>query len=104
MKIERIEVVPLVVPLAETFRGSAYSMSERATLITRVHTDEGITGEIYNGDEVHTQHEIARIIIEELQPMLVGRDPLLVEDCWSAMEPLTFDILRDRKLVIMAIA
>ena len=104
MKIERIEVVPLVVPLAETFRGSNYSMSERATLITRVHTDEGIVGEIYNGDEVHTQHEIARIITTELQPMLVGRDPLLVEDCWSAMEPLTFDILRDRKLVIMAIA
>ena len=104
MKIERIEVVPLVVPLTETFKGSAYSMSERATLITRVHTDEGITGEIYNGDEVHTQHEIARIITTELQPMLVGRDPLLVENCWEAMEPLTFDILRDRKLVIMAIA
>ncbi len=104
MKIDRIEVVPLVVPLARTFHGSNYSMSERATLITRVYTDEGIVGEIYNGDEVHTQHEIARIITEELQPRLLGLDPLLVERCWQAMEPLTFDILRDRKLVIMAMA
>jgi len=44
VKIERMEVVPLVVPLAETFRGSKYSMSERATLITRVYTDDGIVG------------------------------------------------------------
>lgn len=102
MKIERIEVVPLVVPLAETFRGSKYSMSERATLITRIYTDDGIVGECYNGDEVHTQHEIARIMIEELGPLIIGRDPLLVEQCWDAMLPPTFDILRDRRLVVMA--
>ena len=104
MKIERIEVIPLEVPLSQTFRGSKYSMSERATLITRVYTDEGIVGEIYNGDEVHTQHEIAKIITEELQPMLIGQDPLLVENCWEKMQAPTFDILRNRKLVIMAIA
>ncbi len=104
MKIERIEVIPIEVPLAQTFWGSKYSMSERATLITRIFTDCGIVGEIYNGDEVHTQHEIAKIITEELQPMLVGEDPLLVERCWEKMQILTFDILRDRKLVIMAMA
>ncbi len=104
MKIERIEVTPLVVPLRETFQGSKYSMSERATLVTRVFTDEGVTGEIYNGDEIHTQVEIARIIVEELAPLVVGRDPLLVEQVWEAMLPPTFDILRDRKLVVMAMA
>lgn len=104
MKIERIEVVPIVVPLKETFRGSKYSMSERATLVTRVYTDDGVIGEIYNGDEVHTQHEIARIILEELAPLIVGMDPLLVERVWEAMLPPTFDILRDRSLVVMAMA
>lgn len=104
MKIERIEVVPLTVPLVETFRGSKYSMSERATVVTRVYTDEGIVGESYNGDEVHTQHLIAEIIVDELFPLVEGRDPIMVEAAWEAMLPPTFDILRDRSLVVMAIA
>ncbi|MDE0118347.1 MAG: mandelate racemase/muconate lactonizing enzyme family protein [bacterium] len=104
VKIKHIEVIPIVVPLAETFRGSKYSMSERATLITRVFTDDGVVGEAYNGDEPDTQHEIARIILDELQPLVMGRDPLMVEQCWEAMLPPTYDILRNRKLVVMAIA
>ena len=104
MRIERIEVIPIVVPLAETFRGSKYSMSERATLITKVFTDAGAVGTSYNGDEPETQHEIARIILDELQPLVMGRDPLMVEQCWDAMLPPTYDILRNRKLVVMAIA
>ena len=79
-------------------------MSERATLITRVYTDEGAVGECYNGDEPDTHHEIARIITDELQPLIMGEDPLLVERCWEAMLPPTFDILRNRKLVVMAMA
>ncbi len=104
MKIDRIETIPLVVPLGRTFKGSRYSMSHRATLVTRVFTDDGLVGETYNGDEVHTQHEIARIATEELLPLVEGRDPLLVEAAWEAMLPVTFDILRDRRLVIMAMA
>lgn len=104
MKIVKVETVPIVVPLAETFRGSKYGMSQRATLITRLHTDEGIVGEIYNGDEVDTQVEISRIVREELFPLIEGRDPLLVEAAWADMMPVTRDILRDRRLVIMAIA
>lgn len=104
MRIERIEVVPLEVPLARTFQGSYYSMSERATLITRVHTSDGLVGETYNGDEIHTQVEIGRIITDELAPLLVGADPTMVEKCWETMLPVTFDILRDRRLVLMAMA
>lgn len=104
MRITKVETIPIVVPLAETFHGSKYSMSERATLVTRLYTDEGIIGEVYNGDEVHTQHEIARIIHEELFPLIDGLDPLLVEAAWDTMLPVTFDILRDRRLVIMAMA
>ena len=104
MRLVKVETIPVVVPLVETFRGSKYQMSERATLVTRLHTDEGIVGEIYNGDEVHTQHEIARIMQDELFPLIEGRDPLLVDAAWDAMLPVTFDILRDRRLVIMAMA
>ena len=104
MRIERIEVVPLEVPLSRTFHGSYYSMSSRATLITRIHTDEGLVGECYNGDEVDSQVEIGAIITEEIAPRLRSLDPSMVESCWEAMLPLTFDILRDRRLVLMAIA
>lgn len=79
-------------------------MSERATLVTRVFTDEGLVGESYNGDEVHTQHLISKIITDELFPLIEGRDPTLVEGAWEAMLPPTFDILRDRSLVVMAMA
>ena len=104
MHITDVETIPLVVPLTETFRGSKYQMSERATLVVRVHTDEGIVGETYNGDEVDTQHEIARIVREEVLPLVKGRDPVLVDAAWRAMLPVTFDILRNRRLPIMAMA
>lgn len=102
MKITRIETVPLDVPLKRVFHGSHYSMESRATLITRVYTDEGLVGEIYNGDDPETQRETAGIITDEIAPLLVGQDPLRVEAQWAAMLPLTFDILRDRRLVVLA--
>ena len=89
MRIERIEVVPLVVPLGRTFHGSYYSMDTRATLIVRVHTDQGLVGESYNGDEIHTQVEIGRLITDEILPRLDGVDPSMVERCWEAMLALT---------------
>lgn len=104
MKIVDIEVTPIVVPLAKTFRGSKYQMSERATLIVRLITDDGPTGLTYNGDEVHTQIEIGKIITDEILPLIKGRDPSRTAEIWELMKPLTFDILRDRKLVIMAMA
>lgn len=104
MRLVKVETIPIVVPLAETFYGSKYSMSERATLVTRLYTDDGIIGEVYNGDEVQTQVEVARILHDELFPLIEGSDPLLIESVWDAMLPVTFDILRDRRLVIMAMA
>lgn len=104
MKITRIETVPIEVPLKKVFKGSHYSMSSRASLITRVHTDEGLVGESYNGDDPEEQLEIARIIHEELAPRLEGHNPVAVEMLWELMLPLTFDILRDRRLVVLAMA
>ena len=45
-----------------------------ATIITRVHTAEGVVGEVYNGDEFETQAEVVKIILDEIQPLIVGRD------------------------------
>jgi D-galactarolactone cycloisomerase len=104
LHLESVEVVPIRVPLKRVFRGSKYSMDSRCTLITRIRTREGIVGESYNGDEPGTQAEIARIIVEELGPLLAGREIPAQAALWNALLPPTFDILRDRRLVIMAIA
>jgi D-galactarolactone cycloisomerase len=104
LTVESVEVIPLEVPLERTFRGSGYSMSKRSTLITRVTTREGIVGESFNGDEPATQHDIARIVRDELLPLVRGRQLPAPADLWSAMLPPTYDILRDRRRVIMAMA
>ena len=104
MRIESIQTVALRAPLKRVFRGSHYQMAHRCTIITRVRTDEGIVGECYNGDEDQTQATVQRIIQEELAPLVQGRDVFNVEGCWEAMLPLTFDILRDRGLVLKAMA
>jgi D-arabinonate dehydratase len=102
LKIERIECVPLSMPLPRTFRGSNYFMTHRCTIITRVFTAAGIIGEVYNGDEFETQAEVVRIILDEIQPLLIGRDAFNIEGCWQAMRKPSFNILRDRKLAMCA--
>lgn len=104
MKITGVEVIPVEVALTTSFHGSHYSMSHRAALVTRVFTDDGVVGECYNGDEIESQPAIARIILEELAPAIQGLDPFLVERCWESMLPSTFDILRERKLPLVAMA
>lgn len=102
LKIERIEFIPLIVPLPKTFRGSYYFMTHRCTLITRIYTACGIVGECYNGDEFETQGEILKILREEIAPRLIGLSAASPETCWQAALPASFNILRDRKLALAA--
>lgn len=102
--ITKIETIPILAPLPRDFRGSHYHMTQRATLITRVHTAEGVVGEAYTGDEDATLLTIERIIQEEIAPQLIGLDALATERCWEAGFPATFDILRDRRLGLVALA
>ena len=104
LTIEAIEVIPLRVPLAQRFQGSHYSMTTRCTIITRLHTSDGLVSEVYNGDTDAEQEVIVGIIRDEIVPQLIGRSALNVEGCWEAMLPPTYDILRDRSLALQAIA
>lgn len=102
--IERIEVVPIRVPLTKRFQGSNYSMTSRCTIITRVYTSGGVVGEAYNGDTDAEQAWIVKILTDEIVPSLLGRSALNIEGCWEAMLPCTNDILRDRSLALQAMA
>ena len=104
LKIERVETVALRAPLARRFEGSAYSMTNRATIITRLSTSDGVVGEVYNGDTDAEQSIVLDIIHRELAPRIIGRSASDPEGVWSAMEPSTNDILRDRSLALQAIA
>lgn len=104
MRIERIETVALCVPLDKTYSGSKYRMTHRSTIITRVHTSAGITGEAYAGDEDAGLVDIDRIVHTEIAPKLIGEDAFATERCWELARPATFDILRDRRLGLVACA
>ena len=104
MRITHIETIPLLVPLAREYRGSYYRMTHRATLIARVHTDTGLVGEAYAGDEDKTLGQIEAVVQQEITPRLIGRDPRQLADCWETAFPVTFDILRDRRIGLVALA
>jgi L-alanine-DL-glutamate epimerase-like enolase superfamily enzyme len=104
LTIEAIEVIPIVVPLAREYRGSYYRMTNRATVITRVHTREGVVGEAYAGDEDSTLLQIAGVITDEIAPRLIGEDGFAIERCWELGFPATYDQLRDRRIGLVALA
>lgn len=102
--IEQIETIAVRAPLPRRFTGSAYSMDNRCTIVTRLSTSDGVTSEIYTGDTDAEQALIVKIIHEELAPRVIGRSATDPEGAWLAMEPATNDILRDRGLPLQAIA
>jgi L-alanine-DL-glutamate epimerase-like enolase superfamily enzyme len=79
-------------------------MSKRATLVTRLFTREGIVGEAYAGDEASTLAQISAVITEEIAPRLLGMNLMTASRVWAAAYPATYDILRDRRVGLVALA
>ncbi len=104
MTIEAIETEAVRVPLKRRYRGSNYSMTHRSPLICRIHTGEGIVGEAWVGDEDAGLAEIEEIVHAEIAPALIGLPAIAVERCWQAARPATSNILRDRRLGLVACA
>jgi len=104
LTITRLETFAIRAPLAREFRGSYYRMDKRSTILLRLHTADGIVGEAYVGDEDSTLFDIERIINNEIAPVLVGGDAMATERCWDTMYSVTFDILRDRRQGLVALA
>jgi D-galactarolactone cycloisomerase len=102
--VHAIETIPLRVPLNRTYKGSAYRMTHRSTLVVRLHTDAGVVGEAYVGDEDAALLEIDSIVREEIAPRIIGEDIFALERLWQLARPATFDILRDRRLGLVACA
>lgn len=104
LTIREIEIIPIRVPLRQVYRGSYYQMTHRATILARLHTEEGVVGEAFVGDEDHINKEIDHVIRNEITPRLLGADAFATECCWELARPATFDILRDRRIGLVACA
>ncbi|MBI4081639.1 MAG: mandelate racemase/muconate lactonizing enzyme family protein [Candidatus Lambdaproteobacteria bacterium] len=103
MRIQSIEAIPVEIPLARTFGGSKYLVSSRCAVFTRMRTESGLESAVYNGDNRAHGREIARIVEQELAPLVVGEELFAIERIWEKMFP-TAHWNRDRKLVLEAMA
>lgn len=87
MKITDINVRLVSCPLPEEMEwANAYGKSStRTEVLVFVKTDEGLTGigEAYHA--VNGPRAIEALIISHLKPLVLGRDPLDVEDLWHTM-------------------
>jgi len=70
--IERVETVALRAPLGRRFQGSAYSMNNRCTIVTRLFTADGLVSEVYTGDTDAEQATNARLDLDAEPPRRDG--------------------------------
>ncbi|HWL31879.1 MAG TPA: mandelate racemase/muconate lactonizing enzyme family protein [Xanthobacteraceae bacterium] len=100
--IVRIEAIPLKVKLERDAVGSNLKFTHRHAVVTRIHTDAGVVGECFNGNDDALQPAIVRMIVEEMAPKLVGRRVVAVEEAWAMTRVATEPFLRDRRVALRA--
>ena len=103
MRIHSIEAIAVDIPLRMNFGGATYSVLKRSTVVTRLRTEDGLIGEVYNGDNREHGLEICRLIHDVLAPAVKGLDIFAVERIWEKL--FAFTIANgDRKTLLEAIA
>ena len=103
MKIQDLSVTLLVVPLAKTFQGSNYAVSQRCTILVRVETDEGIVGEAYSGDERVFYRDERDLIVGPYRDAIIGEDLFATERIWTQLFALTSHV-RNKLVAIRALS
>ena len=73
MKITDIKATTVDVKLDKVFRGSNYQIDHRTTIIVNIETDEGITSEVYCGDERKAYRELHQLVVGPLRNMMSGK-------------------------------
>ena len=101
-KITRIEAIPLKVKMERIATGATLKLSHRCTILTRIHTDIGILGECFNGNDDALQSSVIRMIHDEMAPLLIGQSVAAIEDAWTLTRKSTEPFLRDRRVALRA--
>ena len=103
MKLDHAEAIAIEIPLTKNFGGSTYSVLKRCTIVTRLTTTDGLTSEVYNGDNREHGGELVRLITEDLFPLVKGMSIFERERAWEKMFALSHTS-GDRKTLLEAIA
>ena len=101
-KITRIEAIPLKVKMERIATAATLKLSHRCTILTRIHTDIGILGECFNGNDDALQSSVIRMIHDEMAPLLIGHSVAAIEDAWTLTRKSTEPFLRDRRVALRA--
>ena len=82
MKIVDIRAIPLSYRCEPPYGSAGGMQASRGGLLVEVETDDGITGIGEAGVGGGSTHNV---IEQQLRPMLLGEDPLLIEGLWQKM-------------------
>lgn len=90
MKITDVQAILISIPLKKPTSTSSKTMTAREYVVTRVQTDEGITGSAYTiGGRV-----VLTAVNDVLKPLVVGADPFDTERLWEKMFRTTLSLGR----------
>jgi L-alanine-DL-glutamate epimerase-like enolase superfamily enzyme len=100
MKIVDIRAIPLSYRCDPPYGSAGGMQASRGRLLVEVETDDGITG---IGEAGVGGGNTRNVIEQQLRPMLLGEDPLLIEGLWQKMFARTRQFGR-RGIVMNAIS
>ena len=90
MKITDVQAILISIPLKKPTSTSSKTMTAREYVVTRVRTDEGITGSAYTvGGSV-----VVTAVNDTLKPLVMGSDPFDTERLWDKMFRTTLTLGR----------
>lgn len=92
MKITRVESIPLQFKSAQAHSDAIHTFQNPAAVVTKVHTDDGVTGwaRTYFGSGQRAVPAFMSLLEEALAPVIVGEDPFfsrrIRKKLWDATE------------------
>jgi L-alanine-DL-glutamate epimerase-like enolase superfamily enzyme len=85
VRISDVSTLKLRYPMATPMADAIHYMPERNLLLVQITTDDGLVGlgecAAYGG----SLDSMERVVLDDLQPTLIGEDPFRVERLWSRM-------------------
>jgi L-alanine-DL-glutamate epimerase-like enolase superfamily enzyme len=103
MQITGVETRLLEVDFPISFSGGTYELSKRTSVLCRISADTGEIGEVCVGNDLHYGPLFFELIRGPFKEILLGADPLMIEQHWSKMIPYATGYV-DRDSVMRAIS
>jgi L-alanine-DL-glutamate epimerase-like enolase superfamily enzyme len=85
MKIADVRTIPLSYRCEKPYMSAAGVQAARNTLLVEIETDNGLIGIGEAGSAGGALASTQVVVEQELKPLLIGEDPLLIERLWQKM-------------------